>query len=122
VHGIVWALPAGTHLIEGSVVEATDGCVTMMLRTAKGVAYATTSCDVGISWSAAAPMRRLPNPDSKMHVLRWNAPLADGANSSRGVLAAYNHQKASARPPTSARAVLCCAWFAAVAPQALGLT
>ena len=95
-------MPLGTHLIEGSVAEAAEGCVTMMLRTAKGVAYDTMSCDLGISWSPPAPMRRLPNPDAKMHVLRWNAPPADGAKSSSSLLAAYNHQKASARPPTSA--------------------
>mmetsp|Transcript_17991 Transcript_17991/g.58255 ORF Transcript_17991/g.58255 Transcript_17991/m.58255 type:complete len:206 (+) Transcript_17991:201-818(+) len=59
----------GTHLIEGSVVEA-GGKLMMMFRTGLGVHYRSYSTTpAGNNWSPATPTR-VNNPDSKSHMIR----------------------------------------------------
>ena len=58
-----------TSLIEPSVVELRSGALLMLLRSSTGCVYRSTSTDGGRTWSLAEPTR-LPNPNSKLHIMR----------------------------------------------------
>lgn len=58
-----------TSLIEPSVVELRSGALLMLLRSSTGCVYRSTSTDGGRTWSMAEPTR-LPNPNTKLHIMR----------------------------------------------------
>ena len=58
-----------TWLIENTLVERSDGAVLMLFRTKVGILYKSVSYDKGKTWADAVPTS-IPNPDSKIHMLR----------------------------------------------------
>eukprot|EP00899_Mesostigma_viride_P008044 jgi/Mesvir1/17240/Mv07652-RA.2 len=58
-----------TWLIENTLVERSDGSLLMLFRTHAGFIYSSVSKDKGVTWSQAQPTT-LPNPDSKIMMLR----------------------------------------------------
>ena len=58
-----------TWLIENTLVERSDGAVLMLFRTKVGVLWKSVSYDKGVTWAEAVPTS-IPNPDSKIHMLR----------------------------------------------------
>ena len=75
-------LGAQTWLIEGTVAELSNGTALQLYRTTKGVMYSSLSNDDGQTWTQPRPYT-LPNPNSKLHVLR----LSNGH-----LVVAYNHE------------------------------
>jgi len=74
---------AETWLIEGTMAELSNSSVLHLFRTSIGEIYKSLSHDGGKTWSDAVPTG-LPNPNSKIHLLR----LTDGR-----LALAYNHDK-----------------------------
>jgi len=61
-----------TWLIENAIAEIQGGVALMVFRTQLGRIYSSTSADDGASWSPAAPLADLPNPNSKVDLIRIN--------------------------------------------------
>ena len=72
-----------TWLIEGTMAELTNSSVLHLFRTSVGEIYKSLSDDGGRTWTKASSTG-LPNPNSKIHLLR----LADGR-----LALAYNHDR-----------------------------
>ncbi|KAK3241977.1 hypothetical protein CYMTET_48301 [Cymbomonas tetramitiformis] len=74
-----------TWLIENTVVELDDGKLLMFFRTLKGLIYRSTSADKGYSWTIAEATS-LPNPDSKIHMLKLDDGMLALAYNNHGKL------------------------------------
>ncbi|CAL6386352.1 unnamed protein product [Bathycoccus prasinos] len=72
-----------TWLIEGTMAELSNSSVLHLFRTSVGEIYKSLSDDGGRTWTKASSTG-LPNPNSKIHLLR----LADGR-----LALAYNHDR-----------------------------
>jgi hypothetical protein len=72
-----------TWLIEGTMAELSNSSVLHLFRTSVGEIYKSLSDDGGKTWTKASSTG-LPNPNSKIHLLR----LADGR-----LALAYNHDR-----------------------------
>eukprot|EP00873_Tetraselmis_striata_P006987 jgi/Tetstr1/427251/TSEL_017438.t2 len=90
VHGVLRDLR--TPLIEGAIVQLENGNILMLFRSASGCAWRSVSEDRGQTWNPVLPTR-LPNPNSKMHVIRLRP-------SGHLILAFNNHKKLVSHLPS----------------------
>jgi len=80
-----------TWLIENAIAEVGgEGEALMVFRTSIGRIYQSRSKDGGVTWSAAAPLAELPNPNSKVDLMH----LTPGREL---VLVYNNHAKARSK-------------------------
>ena len=85
-------LERGGLLLEGTIVELSNGKLMQFFRSTVGYIFMSTSTDSGRSWSMPMPTT-LPNPNSKIHALVVKLGVFapnDGAYGD-AIVMAYNH-------------------------------